>query len=133
MSFLIKFINIWFYIAAVDIWNFVLMHVQYGRHYHSFSLKKLFTLSGEGVMWVTPILFYETNMNKKWKHEIFAQPEGNKGEKVNWIIFLHSCCISPFVRVRFINLGIHIKFVIANSFSCIFTYYGGIYFDVLIL
>ncbi len=32
----------------------------------------------------------------------------------------------------FLNLGINYKFVIANSFSCIFTSYRGITFDLLI-
>ncbi len=99
----IKLINIWFYVAAVDIWNFVLMNVWYGRHYHSFSLKNLFTLSGEGVMWVTSILFYETNLNKKWKMKFFHNQRGTKG-KGKWchvMRFLHWHDTSFSVRINF--------------------------------
>ncbi len=70
---------------------------------------------------------------KKEKMIFFYNQRGTRGEDVNWchaMHFLHLHCISFCCRINIFNLGIIDKFVIANSFSCIFITYGGINFDV---
>ncbi len=95
----------------------------------------LFIFCGEGEMWVTPILFYETNLLKKWKEFYFYMikgEKGGKGEAIQHNTFFHLHCISFGVRIIIFNLGINDEFAIAYLFSFIFTSCGGINIDVLI-
>ncbi len=46
-----------------------------------FLWKKIFTSCWEGMMWVSPILFYATNLNEKWKNwknDIFCMIRGEQ-------------------------------------------------------
>ncbi len=54
-----------FYVAADNVQNYVPMKVLCGRHCQPFFENFHSHICGEGVMWVTPILFYEVNLIKK--------------------------------------------------------------------
>ncbi len=110
--------------------KFVWMNLLRGRHCQPFFEKILLTyLRGKGDVG-HPNYLYEINLIEKWRNEIIPRSEGNKGGRGEPMHFLHSCCISFGVRINFFSLGINNKFVIANSFPCIFTSDRGIIFDL---
>ncbi len=73
----------------------------------SHFLKMIYShICGEGVMWITPILFYEVNLIKKWKMFFFEfymikWEQGGRGELTQCYAFLHRHCISFGVRKFF--------------------------------
>ncbi len=110
-----------FYVAADNIQNFVPMNVLYGRHCQPFLENFYSHICEEGVMWVTPILFYEVNLIKKNKKmNYFARSEEKKGGRCEltkcnafFAFTLHIFWCQNYL----FNLGNNNKFAIVNSFS----------------
>ncbi len=74
-------------------------------------------------MWDTPNLFYEVYLIKNEKMKFLNDQRGTRGER--WTDTMQ-CIFCIALRIfwcqnYFFNLGTNNKFVIANSFYCIFT------------